>query len=91
MRGGKSDAGGPEKQLILFVWPNKSYPILHVCMVYAEIFARRKFSPISPPALDGKNFINDFLSCFSDYIEDIMATFTALAKFIPLNISAIQR
>ena len=22
MRGGKSDAGGPEKQLILFVWPN---------------------------------------------------------------------
>ena len=21
MRGGKSDAGGPEKQLILFVWP----------------------------------------------------------------------
>ena len=23
MRGGKSDAGGPEKQLILFVWPNR--------------------------------------------------------------------
>ena len=34
----------------------------------------------------------NFLSCVNDYIED-MATFTALAKikFIPPNLSAIQR
>ena len=29
MRGGKSDAGGPEKQLILFVWPNVEYDDLY--------------------------------------------------------------
>ena len=42
--------------------------------------ARRKFSPISPPALVGEHFIHEFfLSCVSDYVED-MVTFTALAK-----------
>ena len=50
--------------------------------IYAEIFARRKFSPISPSALYWRNFYCvNFLSCVyvNDYIED-MATFTALAK-----------
>ena len=28
MRGGKNDAGGPEKQVILFVWPNEFYSCL---------------------------------------------------------------
>ena len=45
--------------------------------VYVDIFARRKFSPISPPSLIGENF----LSCIKDHIEDIV-TFTALAKTI---------
>ena len=32
--------------------------------VQPEIFARRKFLPISPPALIGKNFIHEFfLQC----------------------------
>ena len=45
-----------------------------------EIFARRKFSPILPPALAGENlYLQNFLPCINDYIED-MATFTALAK-----------
>ena len=53
------------------------------CTVYVEIFARRKFSPISPSALNiGDIFIVQFFvlyTCVNDYIED-MATFTALAK-----------
>ena len=45
-----------------------------------EIFARRKYSPISPPALIGENFITlIFCPLLMISIED-MATFTALAK-----------
>ena len=47
--------------------------------VYVEIFARRKFSLISPSALIGEIFMMNFLSCVHDYIED-MVTFTALMK-----------
>ena len=49
-----------------------------VCMNYriAGIFGRRNFSPISPLASVGKNFI---LLCINDYTVDV-ATFTALAK-----------
>ena len=45
-----------------------------------KIFARRKFSPISPSALIGEIIITRiFCPVLIDYIED-MATFTALAK-----------
>ena len=40
----------------------------------------RKFSPILPPALVGESFIHKFLSCINDYVEDMVQTFTALAK-----------
>ena len=46
--------------------------------------------PILPHALTGKIFIHKFLSCVNDYMEDV-AIFTALVKFIPPNISAIQK
>ena len=48
---------------------------IYTMHVYVDIFARRKFSPISPPSLIGENF----LSCIKDHIEDIV-TFTTLAK-----------
>ena len=32
-------------------------------IVFTEIFARRKFSPISLPVLIGKNFISSFVLC----------------------------
>ena len=49
-------------------------------LLYMEIFAGRKLSPISPSALIGEIFITQiFLSCVNDYIED-MVTFTALVK-----------
>ena len=60
--------------------------------IYAEIFTRRKFSPISSPSAKFFFFIFIFffLSCVNvnDYVED-MAIFTTLAKFIPPNISAL--
>ena len=49
----------------------------HMHISYIEIFARRKFLPILPPAIIGEKFI--FLSYVKDCLED-MATFTALAK-----------
>ena len=47
----------------------------------AEIFARRKILPISPPAPVGEIILSTifFFSCANDYIDD-MATFTALVK-----------
>ena len=58
--------------------------------VYAEIFTRRKFHQFRHLLSLAKFYHVNFLSCVNDYIED-MATFTTLAKFIPPNISAIQR
>ena len=56
--------------------------IVHTCI--ARIFTRRKFSPISPPALIGEIIICEFFSCVKDYIAD-MATFTALVKILSLE------
>ena len=44
-----------------------------------EIFARRKFSPISLFVLIGEILSCEFFVLIDDYIED-MAIFTALAK-----------
>ena len=63
-------------------WENNKYGkrIIIDNTVYAEIFARRKFLPISSSALIGEIFIaHNFLSRANDYIED-MATFATLAK-----------
>ena len=40
-------------------------------------------------AFIGKNLSESFLSCANEYVKD-MAIFTALAKFIPLNIPACK-
>ena len=50
-----------------------------------EVFARRKFLPISIPGLAGEIFYPlIFLSRVNDYIDD-MATFTALAKIYSIE------
>ena len=52
--------------------------------VQLEIFARREFLPISPPALIGENIIHEFFfSCIEDYLVDM--TFTTLAKILSLE------
>ena len=59
--------------------------------VYAEIFARRKFSPISPSALIGEIFI---VQIFCPVLMITLRVWQPLPhwrKFIPPNISAIQR
>ena len=55
-------------------------------IVWLEVFTRRKFLPISPPALVGENFIHKFFSYINHCIED-MATFTVLAKILSANYS----
>ena len=69
--------------------------IINFAIIIQKILYSRKFSP-------GENFHQfhhlvlmkfcsvNFLSCVNDCI-DYIATFTALAKFIPLNISVIQK
>ena len=52
--------------------------------VQLEIFARRKFLQISPPAFIGKNFIHEVFLCVKDRIAD-MTTFTALVKILSLE------
>ena len=47
--------------------------------IQLEIFARRKFLPILPPALIGENLSTNFISHVKNCIAN-MATFTALAK-----------
>ena len=48
------------------------------------ILCSRKFSPVSPPALIGENFIHEFFLCVKDCIAD-MATFIALVKILSLK------
>ena len=44
--------------------------IIHRNTVYAEIFAKRKVSPILPSALNGEIFYHaNFLSCVIDHIH----------------------
>ena len=50
-----------------------------------------KFHKYCHPHLLAKFLSANFLSYVNNYVEDIMATFTTLTKFIPQNISAIQR
>ena len=46
-----------------------------------ETFQQEKLSPISPPALIGKNLsCQFFLSCVNNCIEDVATFYTALAK-----------
>ena len=54
------------------------------CEVQPEIFARRKFSPISPPPLIGEKFICNVFSCVKDCIAD-MVTFTAIGEILFLK------
>ena len=54
------------------------------------IHTSQKFSPISLPAIIGEFLSVNFVSCVNNDIDNIMVTFTALAKIYP-NISAIQR
>ena len=48
-----------------------------------------KFSPIFATCSHWQNFYPIILSCVNACIEDMVA-FTALAKFIPLNISVAK-
>ena len=52
--------------------------------VQPEIFARRKFLPISAPALIGEILSTNSFSCVKYYIAD-MATFTVLATILSLK------
>ena len=55
--------------------------LVHDSTMQPDIFARREFLPILPPALVRENLFTNFFSFVKDCIVD-MATFTALAKLI---------
>ena len=79
---------------IIHIACGERFTVRHRHVLY--VLYRRKFSPGENfrqfrHLLSLANFLSaNFLSCVNDYIED-MATFTTLAKIIPLNNSAIQR
>jgi hypothetical protein len=58
-----------------YAWPAQRE--VYKTTVYVEIFARRKFSPVSPPSLIGENFIT---LIFCPVLKIWQPFFTALAK-----------
>lgn len=79
------------------MWVSHSLVQLEELLIYkyhlAGNICQEKFSPILPPA---QYYWGDFyhakkfLFYINDFIEDT-ATFTTLGKFIPVNISAMQK
>ena len=86
MRGGKSDAGGPEKQLILFVWPNCTNPRSVVVMDNASIHHVDKVVAL----IEEVGAIVIYLPPYSPDIMPIEECFSKVKAYLRANDPLIQ-